>query len=224
VAALAGEAGRWAVRLEDADADPPATADVVVAAVPEAEARRLLAPHVPAVDAPVGLRHPFDVVTLVVEAPHLDRSPLAAVYPVAGTGRAVAVVDSTVRWPWLAERAGRGIHVLRVSFGTASAPAATADLDDTAAIALARSEAEALLGTELAVRGAARQRFDLPRPASTLGLAEATAAARGAIHAVPGLAAVGAWLSGSGLAQVVPDAVAEAEGVRRRALFGPPAE
>lgn len=215
----------WSIRAEGAASDSPAPdfADDVIVAVPEAEARRLLAPHVPALDAPVAAPHPFEVVTLVA-SPRPDDDPRAAVYPVAGTHRAVAVVDSTVRWPWLAQRAGRGIHVLRVSFGTAAQAAATADLDDSAAAALAREEASALLGADLDVRGAARERFDLPRPASVLGRAEATAAARSAIHAVPGLAAVGAWLSGSGLAQVVPDAVAEAEVVRRRVLFGSSAD
>jgi oxygen-dependent protoporphyrinogen oxidase len=43
--------------------------------------------------------------------------------------------------------------------------------------------------------------------------------ARNAIEAVPRLAATGAWLSGSGLAQVADDAAATADRLRRRALF-----
>ncbi len=53
-----------------------------------------------------------------------------------------------------------------------------------------------------------------------IGRAAVATAGRAAVHAVPGLAVVGAWLSGTGLAQVVPDAIAEAERVRREALWG----
>ena len=43
--------------------------------------------------------------------------------------------------------------------------------------------------------------------------------ARERIRSVPGLGCVGAWLAGTGLAQVVPDAIAEAERLRRDALW-----
>ncbi|WP_345800691.1 FAD-dependent oxidoreductase [Microbacterium sp. AZCO] len=211
--------GRWSVLTSDESPLDPA--DEVIVAAPETEARRLLSPVVPALDGPVGGAHPVEVVTLVVGSVPGERRD--ALYPVPGTARAVAVVDSTVRWPWLAATVGDGVHVLRVTFGAAGLPAATAELDDAAAAELARSEASLLLGHELRdVRGAARARFDPPRPASALGHAEAADAVRGAIEAVPGLSAVGAWLAGSGLAQVVPDALAEADRVRRRALWSGP--
>ena len=43
---------------------------------------------------------------------------------------------------------------------------------------------------------------------------------RRAVGAVGGLSVIGGWITGSGLAQIVPDALTEAERVRRRALFG----
>ncbi|QIG39237.1 NAD(P)-binding protein [Microbacterium sp. 4R-513] len=214
--------GRWWPELAGESEDAPALdpADDVIVATSASEARRLLEPAVPALDARVPTAHPVEVVTLVVEAPEIDGSR-GAVYPVAGTARAVSVVDSTARWPWMPILAGGHARVLRVSFGTAATPAATTELDDQAAFALAAEEASALLGAPIAaVRGAARERFDPPTPASALEHAAAAAAARSAIRAVPGLAGVGGWLAGSGLAQIVPDAVEEAERVRRRALFG----
>jgi LPPG:FO 2-phospho-L-lactate transferase len=42
----------------------------------------------------------------------------------------------------------------------------------------------------------------------------------GTIVAVPGIGAVGAWLAGTGLAQVVPDAAAEGDRVRAALLWG----
>ena len=50
-------------------------------------------------------------------------------------------------------------------------------------------------------------------------VADATAAATAALAAVPGIAATGAWLSGTGLAQVVPHAKAEAERIRHTLLW-----
>ncbi|WP_457099483.1 protoporphyrinogen/coproporphyrinogen oxidase [Microbacterium sp. P5_E9] len=205
-----------------ASAPPVRPADAVVVAVPDAEARRLLAGVVPALDGPVRPVGATEVVTLVVHEPALDAHPRGrAVYPVAGSRRAAAVSDSTARWPWLAA-AAPDLHVLRVAFGTAAHPAATAELDDAAALALARDEASALLGVPLAdLRGAVRERFTPPTPASTLGHDAAASAARGAIRAVAGLGAAGAWLAGSGLAPVIADAVEEAERVRRAVLWGP---
>ncbi|SDG61724.1 protoporphyrinogen/coproporphyrinogen oxidase [Microbacterium pygmaeum] len=107
-----------------------------------------------------------------------------------------------------------------------SGPDVGAD-DDTAAsaaTAVAVAAASALLGVPLEigqVRATHRQRYAQPRPVSALGQAAAAAQARAAIGSVPGLAAVGAWLSGTGLAQVVPDAMEEAERVRRKALWNP---
>ena len=52
-----------------------------------------------------------------------------------------------------------------------------------------------------------------------IGSAERRAAARSAVQAVPGLAAVGAWLAGTGLAQVIPDATEETDRLRRTLIW-----
>jgi oxygen-dependent protoporphyrinogen oxidase len=112
--------------------------------------------------------------------------------------------------------------VIRVSFGAQGEEPATAPLDDDGAAMLALREAAALLGVELEpaqLRGAHRERYVQAQPGATIGRAAATAAARAAIAAVPGLGAVGAWLAGTGLAQVVPDARAEADRIRSSMLW-----
>jgi oxygen-dependent protoporphyrinogen oxidase len=119
-------------------------------------------------------------------------------------------------------RAADGNHIIRVSFGSQGEPAATAALDDAAAAQLALSEASALLGVPLEpaqLRASHRARFVQSQPTSLIGAAERRAAARAAIAGTPRLAAVGAWLSGTGLAQVIPDAAAEADRLRGALLW-----
>ncbi|WP_447943727.1 protoporphyrinogen/coproporphyrinogen oxidase [Microbacterium aurum] len=88
-------------------------------------------------------------------------------------------------------------------------------------VAQARRAASALLGTEVGEpRAAAHRRVVLAPPASVIGHAERTAAARAAIAGREGLVAVGAWLAGGGIAPIVADTVDEVEKVRARILFG----
>lgn len=225
----------WTIRLAARDErdedmsdaavdDGPIEADVVVVAIGEAGARHLLAPHVTGLAAEPARPGPVvEIVTLVLDAPELDAKPRGTgVLTVPGSHRAKALTHATAKWQWVAEAAGAHRHVVRVSFGTQNEEPTTAGLDDDEAAALALEEASALLGVALAphqLAGARRERFLQAQPAATVGLKAATAQARAAIQTAPGIGAVGAWLAGTGLAQVVPDAVAEAERVRRRALF-----
>lgn len=206
--------------------------DVVVVAAGPQEAARLLAPHVGGVVTEMtdasNLR---EIVTLVVDAPELDAAPRGAqVYPLkgadrSGARRASGLVHETARWEWLARSAGPGRHVVHIAFdrpwtgldADAAGPHAE-DLD-----AIAREEASALLGVAIdpaAVRGSHRAAFPLPLPASALGHDAHADAVRGAVETQAGLAAVGGWLAGSGLAQVVAAARDEADRVRRAALWG----
>lgn len=213
------EAGgdEWRAHL-GADAEPIA-ADAVIVATDEVEARRLLAPHVPGIEPAADRTQ--DVVTLVVESAALDSAPRGAVvYPLPGTGDVASVAHVTARWPWLTGL-GAHTHVLRVSF--------TAGAAIDRAIERAVAEASRLLGVALGdgdVRGARHEVFTPAPPVAQLGRKEAMAALRTAVHAVDGLALTGGWVAGSGLAQVVPDARAEAERVRKVALWGsaPPEE
>ncbi|MDN3496973.1 FAD-dependent oxidoreductase [Planococcus sp. APC 4015] len=190
--------------------------DAVIVATPEGVARRLLAPNVTGIDDQPGAARTADVVTLVVDAAAVAASGGVTVYAVpTDDAPAAAVIDATARWPWLAERVGAHARVVRVLFQGREAPEPSA-ADGVAA-------ASALLGVDLDDRhvlGARVDRWGAALPPSAIGHADAAAQARAAVHAVPGLAVVGAWLSGSGLAHVIPDAAAEAERVRRRALFG----
>jgi oxygen-dependent protoporphyrinogen oxidase len=228
-----GPAG-WEIGVGDsvAGADPgdgastgtePLVADVVVVATTEATARRLIAPVVSRLDGAPRTAPVVEIVTLVVEAPELDAAPRGTgVLTVPHSFAAKALTHSTAKWPWVAAAAGPGIHALRVSFGAQGEEPATAGLSDEEAAALALTEASEMLGVPLAptrLRGAHRERFEQSQPASVLGRAASVAADRAAIRAVPGLTAVGAWLSGTGLAQVVPDTLAETVAARRSALW-----
>ncbi|MFB7842929.1 protoporphyrinogen/coproporphyrinogen oxidase [Microbacterium sp. NPDC056052] len=207
---------------EDAAAARPRF-DAVIVAADEATARRLLAPHVPELAAVAAGSSPrIEIVTLVLDAPELDAAPRGSgVLTVPGSHTAKALTHSTAKWAWLRERAGSR-HVVRVSFGSAGEDPATGALDDEAAGMLALAEASALLGVALRpaqLRGSHRARFVQAQPSAVLGAAERRTAASAAVAAVPGVAATGAWLSGTGLAQVVPHAKAEAERIRHALLW-----
>jgi oxygen-dependent protoporphyrinogen oxidase len=210
----------WTVDTAEGEID----AGAVIVALPEAAARALLAPVVPNLDAEADPAPVVEVVTLVVETGELDSHPRGSgVLAVPGSGPAKALTHSTAKWEWVAEAAGPGIHVIRVSFGAQGEEPATEGLDDADAAALALAAASGLLGVELpfgTMRAAHRERYVQSQPAATIGRAARTAAARGAIRAVAGLGAAGAWLSGTGLAQVVPDAQSEADRVRSGLLWG----
>lgn len=196
------------------DAPDPEAFDAVIVAVPEASARALIHPVAPGLDvAPAG-GAPWETVTLVVDAPGLDAGPRGAeALAIPGSRAAGAVTHLTAKWG-----IGDGCHVLRVTFG-GPAPA-TAALDDTAAIELALAEATALMGTEMTrIRAGRRSRFLQAPPRAVIGRREIAERARKAVESVPRLAATGAWLAGSGLAQVVDDAVTTADRLRRRVLF-----
>ncbi|WP_345751792.1 protoporphyrinogen/coproporphyrinogen oxidase [Microbacterium rhizophilus] len=205
--------------------EEPLVADAVVVATDEVAARRLLAPHVPGLAAEPSTPGPVvHIVTLVLDAPELDAAPRGTgVLTVPGAFRAKALTHASAKWGWVRDRAGSRRHVVRVSFGAQGEPPVTDGMDDDEIAALAVEQAGALLGVPLTraqLRGFAIERFAQSQPAATIGLREATERTRGAIRSVPALGAVGAWLAGTGLAQVVPDALEEADRVRRGALFG----
>ena len=198
-------------------------ADAVIVATPEAAARSLLSAAVPALKRTEAASSPeIEIVTLLLDAPGLDAAPRGTgVLTVPGSHTAKALTHSTAKWAWVREAAGAR-HLVRVSFGAQGEPAATAALSDEAAADLARTEAATMLGVAIApeaVIAAHRGRFVQSQPASIIGSGERRTAARAAVQAVPGIAAVGAWLAGTGLAQVVPDARDEADRLRRALLW-----
>ncbi|MFB7249796.1 protoporphyrinogen/coproporphyrinogen oxidase [Microbacterium sp. NPDC056234] len=206
----------------DSESEPEqVSADAVIVATAEGVARTLLDGHVSGL-GDVGASPEIEIVTLLLDAPALDVAPRGTgVLTVPNSFTAKALTHATAKWAWLREAAGAR-HVVRVSFGSQGEPAATASLDDDAAAQLALTQASAMLGVPLSAAqlvGAHRARFTQSQPASLIGATERRDAARAAVYAVPGLAVVGAWLAGTGLAQVVPDATAEADRLRRHLLW-----
>ncbi|MBP3976584.1 protoporphyrinogen oxidase [Microbacterium sp. BLY] len=208
---------------EEESSETEIAADAVIVATSEQVARELLAEAVPALAAAEPAPSPeIEIVTLLLDAPALRTPPRGTgVLTVPHSHTAKALTHSTAKWAWVREAAGDR-EVVRVSFGAQGEPAVTASMDDEAAIDLARREASTLLGVPLTadqVLAGHRGRFVQAQPASIIGSGERRTAAREAVQAVPGLAAVGAWLAGTGLAQVVPDATGEADRLRRALLW-----
>ncbi|NYF15268.1 oxygen-dependent protoporphyrinogen oxidase [Microbacterium sp. AK009] len=220
-----GDAGGrpWLVQTDD----EAIAADAVVVAVDEDGARAVLAhaaPQLASLAVDVAPTVPRESITLVFDAPGgaVDR-PGPVVHAVPGTRRASTLLHQTGRWNHLRAAAGESGVVARVTFGGPGDPPATAALDDAAAATMALAEASALLALPLdgvRLRGTHRYRYDQPPPASARGRAERAARARAALTAAPGIALVGAWLAGTGLAQVVDDAIDQADALRRGVLFG----
>ena len=203
----------------------PLHADFVIVATEEAPARALLGARLRG--AQVRPTTHIEVVTLVLDDAGLDSAPHGPeVFAVAGTPGATTVTHESAVWPSLAERLRAEAphrHLVRVSFGVAGESPATAGLDDGEATALALAAASTMLGVPLAsdaIVESHRERFVQARPAVAIGRRDEAAAVRAALASEPGLVAIGAWLAGSGLAQVIPDAQVQAETVRQAALWG----
>lgn len=194
------------------------SADVVVLAC-GADATRALAGEAGVRIAPPA-RTMRDVVTLVTDAaPGSATGPQPAIVaPVPGSSPAALITDATAMWPSVAEAAGAARRVLRVALVVDGADAPPDDV--TAAVA--HDAAVALLGASAVgpVRAAVRRRVRLDTPASVLGHAARRDEARAEIARRAGLVAVGAWLSGGGIAAVAADTAAEVDRMRRGVLFG----
>ncbi|WP_309066163.1 protoporphyrinogen/coproporphyrinogen oxidase [Microbacterium sp.] len=213
----------WTVAIDgETDAAPePLVATGVIVATAEPPARALLEEHVAGLGEPAPAPE-IEIVTLLLAAPELDIAPRGSgVLTVPGSRAAKALTHSSAKWRWVRE-AAVGRHVVRVSFGTQGEPAATSSLDDDAAARLALDEASAMLGVALRPEqlvAAHRSRFVQAQPSSLIGASERRDAVRQAVQQVPGLAVVGAWVAGTGLAQVIPDAVAEGDRLRHALLW-----
>lgn len=217
------DAAEAAASVADEISTDEISADAVIIATDESAARALLAAVVPALKKTETAPSPeIEIVTLLVDASDLDAAPRGTgVLTVPGSHTAKALTHSTAKWAWVREAAGPR-HLVRVSFGAQGEPAATAGLSDEAATELARTEAAEMLGVALvpeSVVASHRGRFIQSQPASIIGAGDRRSIARAAVHAVPGIAAVGAWLAGTGLAQVIPDARDEADRLRRALLW-----
>ncbi|MDQ0800550.1 protoporphyrinogen oxidase [Arthrobacter sp. SLBN-112] len=190
------------------------TGDLLVVAVDGPAAVGLLEAAVPAIAGKQPASGPdVKLVTLVLDKPALDRRPRGTgilVAPQTPGIEAKALTHATGKWDWLAAAAGPGRHVVRLSYGRvdgASAEAGGPDSDDEL-FAAALRDASALLSVPITA-GDIRD-WDVVRwrgslPFAAVGHRARAAAIRQACTAAGGLAVVGGWVAGNGLAAVVAD-------------------
>jgi oxygen-dependent protoporphyrinogen oxidase len=194
----------------------PAAVELLSDAVPE------LAGHEPVPGPEVKL------VTLVLDKPELDARPRGTgvlVAPQAPGISAKALTHATGKWPWLADEAGPGTHVVRLSYGRAEddaqPPRVSEPETDDELFRAALADASTLLTVTITpedVLGWDVVRWEGALPFAMVGHRERVAEIRRLVAAQPGLAVVGGWAAGNGLASVVPDARAQAIELAARAL------
>ena len=183
--------------------DGPAAVGLLEAAVPSLEGRR----------PPAG--PDVKLVTLVLDKPELDRRPRGTgvlVAPQTPGIEAKALTHATGKWDWLAEAAGPGRHVVRLSYGRVDGAGEQPGGPDTDAELLAASlrDAQALLG--VAIEAGDVVDWDVVRwrgslPFAAVGHRARVADIRKACAAAGNLAVVGGWVAGNGLAAVVSDTI-----------------
>jgi oxygen-dependent protoporphyrinogen oxidase len=195
-------------------------ADILVVALDGPSAVRLLKEAVPALAGhEPGPGPVVKLVTLVVDLPALDRRPRGTgilVAPQTKGIQAKALTHATGKWGWLADAAGRGRHVLRLSYGRSEgAPAASAAAvpgpeaaSDEELLDMALRDASALL-TVPVIRDALVD-WDVVSwagalPFAAVGHRQRVADVRQVCGGIDGLLMVGGWLAGNGLAAVVAD-------------------
>ncbi|MCT1367512.1 protoporphyrinogen oxidase [Kocuria sp. HSID16901] len=213
-----------AIRRQEGSAGKRAglTADVLVLATDGPTAVRLLGPHLDSDLLPDVRRGPeIALVTLVVDAPVLNTPP-------RGTGvlvsdqvrnvRAKALTHASAKWRWIAERVGENRHVLRLSYGrghTSEGQSITElTLSDEQLMSLALHDASRIMGTSLGRKhliDADVVRWKSAMPKVSIGHKEKVTSFRKSLSTLNRVAAVGAWLSGTGLASLVPDTRAAIE-------------
>jgi oxygen-dependent protoporphyrinogen oxidase len=165
------------------------------------------------------------LVTLVVDVPELDRKPRGTgvlVAPQTPGISAKALTHATAKWDWLAAEAGPGTHVLRLSYGRSGDPEDRGGhqppFDDEQLYHSAVDDASALLG--VGIKEADVVDWDVVRwagslPFAALGHKQRVADVRSICADAGGLAVVGGWLSGNGLAAVVADTPRQVRAILR---------
>ncbi|MDY6051649.1 MAG: protoporphyrinogen oxidase [Rothia sp. (in: high G+C Gram-positive bacteria)] len=177
---------------------------------------RLLGPHLPASALPAVAPGPeVALVSLVLDQPALDAAPRGTGLLVseAATGvRAKALTHATAKWAWVADEAGEGRHVVRLSYGRGkehdTSPLSELALHDDQLVTLALHDAAHLLGVPISEEhlvAADVVRWQSAMPSTTPGHKSRVTAFRAALTQLPAATAVGAWIAGTGLAAVTVD-------------------
>jgi oxygen-dependent protoporphyrinogen oxidase len=214
---------RWRVTLAGG---ATVDADAVLVAVPAAQALRLLGQASAALSSLAELEWPaastVDIVTIVLDDHRLDAAPRGTGVLVAGTVpqrdvAAKAMTHVTAKWPWVARLLPAGRHVLRLSYGRVGSPSPLEGLDESEVLNRALADASTLLNiplVESSVVGSDAVRWVDAVPAAAKGQRARIDRVRAELERVDSLEAAGAWLTGTGLASVVPDASKAAERIR----------
>ena len=181
----------------------PAAVELLSGALPELAGRR------PEPGPDVSL------VTLVVDLPQLDARPRGTgvlVAPQSPGIQAKALTHATAKWDWLADQAGPGTHVVRLSYGRGDArhgaPVGPEPRTDAELFEAALRDASTLLSVPVTAGDVVD--WDVVRwggalPFASLGHKRRVAEVRSICAADGTLAVVGGWLSGNGLAAIVAD-------------------
>ena len=155
---------------------------------------------------------PIAHVTLFVDCPALDTHPRGSGMLVQrpssedienGCVAAKAITHYTSKWPWAEKAAGKGRHLLRVSYGWANGPEIPVSVEG------ALQDASRLLGVEISpdqLLGSMIIHWDGSLPPFTPKHREMTAKLLEDVRAYPGLELAGSWVAGSGIAAVVRQA------------------
>jgi protoporphyrinogen/coproporphyrinogen III oxidase len=157
------------------------------------------------------------LVTLVLDKPELDRRPRGTgilVAPQTPGIQAKALTHATGKWDWLAAAAGPGRHVVRLSYGRVDGARNRPVGPDTDDELLAASFHDASALLDVGISRADVVEWDVVRwpgslPFAAVGHRAKVTEIREACNAVGGLAVVGGWVAGNGLAAVVSDTVAQ---------------
>ena len=155
---------------------------------------------------------PIAHVTLFVDCPALDTHPRGSGMLVQrpssedienGCVGAKAITHYTSKWSWAEAAAGKGRHLLRVSYGWANGPEIPVSVEG------ALQDASRLLGVEVSpdqLLGSMIIHWDGSLPPFTPKHREMTAKLLEDLQAYPGLELAGSWVAGSGIAAVVRQA------------------
>ncbi|GAA4846839.1 protoporphyrinogen oxidase [Luteimicrobium xylanilyticum] len=216
--------GGWRVTGTAGAGTVAAEAPRVVVALPRTPALALLAPllgpELPEPGEAPGSRgsdtsrggSDVRLITLVLRAPVLDVAPRGTGVLVAPGAdvRAKGLTHASAKWSWLRSQLPDGVHVVRLSYGRAGDPEPTVPPTVEEAVA----DAARLLGVPLDP-SQVLDHLDTHWPDALAPARPADrATADDAAHRLPGLAVVGAWVAGTGLAAVVGQARAAVEGTR----------
>ncbi|MDR5701632.1 protoporphyrinogen/coproporphyrinogen oxidase [Agromyces aerolatus] len=209
----------------EADVELVVEAAYAIVATPAHAARPLLATSVDGwadvPDAPDAAS--VELVTLVLDAPALAAAPRGTGVLVAADTPGVAakaLTHSSAKWAWVAETAAPH-QVVRLSYGRLGGANPLDGRSDADVAELAVADASALTGVPLdrsMLVDSGRTPWRDALSHAALGQRDRVRAVEEAVAAVPGLEVTGSWLSGTGLASVVPHAKEAASRVRHLAV------